>query len=158
MTTKKGLSRRIREVAQEKYIKPALRAGLPVVSVRVSDLMEDLRNEGIPPEKNTPQFCSAIQLPTFLSQNGLEIENVEGPRSKQSTTVVVHYRILGTNPTQKAVETKPEDSEVKETSEEWARRLTGKLRGLLKEELAEYGGGEAFLKWMRSEDEDEEAA
>jgi hypothetical protein len=32
--------------------------------------------------------------------------------------------------------------------------LTEKLRGLLKEELAEYGGGEAFLRWIRSEDED----
>jgi hypothetical protein len=35
-----------------------------------------------------------------------------------------------------------------------AFRLTEKLRGLLKEELAEYGGGEAFLRWVRSEDED----
>lgn len=41
-----------------------------------------------------------------------------------------------------------------ETPEEWAHRLTGKLFGLLKEELAEYGGGEAFLRWVRSEDED----
>jgi hypothetical protein len=29
---------------------------------------------------------------------------------------------------------------------------------LLKEELAEYGGGEAFIRWMRSEDEDEPGA
>jgi hypothetical protein len=28
------------------------------------------------------------------------------------------------------------------------------MRGLLKEELAEYGGGEAFLRWIRSEEED----
>lgn len=41
-----------------------------------------------------------------------------------------------------------------ESSEAWALRLTERLRGLLKEELAEYGGGEAFLKWIRSEDED----
>jgi hypothetical protein len=39
-----------------------------------------------------------------------------------------------------------------EGPEAWAVRLTEKLRGLLKEELAECGGGEAFLRWMRSED------
>jgi hypothetical protein len=35
-----------------------------------------------------------------------------------------------------------------------AFRLTEKLRGLLKEEFAAAGGGEAFLRWVRSEDED----
>ena len=42
-----------------------------------------------------------------------------------------------------------------ETPEAWAFRLTEKMRGLLKEELAEYGGGEAFLRWVRGYDEDE---
>jgi hypothetical protein len=32
--------------------------------------------------------------------------------------------------------------------------LTERISGLLKEELAEYGGGEAFLRWVRSDDED----
>jgi hypothetical protein len=41
-----------------------------------------------------------------------------------------------------------------ETPSERAFRLTEKMRGLLKEELAEYGGGEAFLRWIRSEEED----
>jgi hypothetical protein len=29
------------------------------------------------------------------------------------------------------------------------------MRGLLKDELAEYGGGEAFLRWVRGYDEEE---
>ena len=33
-------------------------------------------------------------------------------------------------------------------------RLTGRLCGLLKDELAEYGGGEAFLRWVRSDHDD----
>jgi len=41
-----------------------------------------------------------------------------------------------------------------ETLEAWAHRLTEKLHGLLKEEMAAYGGGEAFLRWVRSEDEE----
>jgi hypothetical protein len=41
-----------------------------------------------------------------------------------------------------------------ETPSERAHRLTEKMRGLLKEEIAEYGGGEAFLRWVRGYDED----
>ena len=40
-----------------------------------------------------------------------------------------------------------------ETPAERAKRLTNELAGLLKDELAEYGGGEAFLRWMRSDDD-----
>jgi hypothetical protein len=35
--------------------------------------------------------------------------------------------------------------------------MTGKLYGLMKDEMAAFGGGEAFLRWVRSEDEDEAA-
>jgi hypothetical protein len=35
-----------------------------------------------------------------------------------------------------------------------AARLAEKLRGHLKEELAEYGGGEAFLSWIRADGEE----
>jgi hypothetical protein len=44
-----------------------------------------------------------------------------------------------------------------ETPEEWAHRLTAQISGLLKEELAEYGGGEAFLRWVRGYDEEDAA-
>ena len=47
-----------------------------------------------------------------------------------------------------------QNAQTEESPEAWAERLTGKLYGLLKEELAEYGGGEAFLRWVRSEGED----
>jgi uncharacterized membrane protein len=38
-----------------------------------------------------------------------------------------------------------------------AERLTERQRGLLKEKLTEYGGGEAFLRRVRSEDEENAA-
>ncbi len=41
-----------------------------------------------------------------------------------------------------------------ETAEEWAHRMTGKLCGVLKEEIAACGGAEAFIRWVRSGDED----
>jgi bisphosphoglycerate-dependent phosphoglycerate mutase len=41
-----------------------------------------------------------------------------------------------------------------ESPEAWAHRATGKLFGLLKDEIAAAGGAEAFLRWVRSDDVD----
>jgi hypothetical protein len=45
-------------------------------------------------------------------------------------------------------------SSEEETPEARAHRLTGKLCGLLREEIAAAGGAEAFLRWVRSDDAD----
>jgi hypothetical protein len=140
----------------EKYFEPALRAGKKQFSISVKDLLQDLVAQGFPPS-NTPQVCTALRKRAFLREHGIEIERIEGPASKLSTTVVYHYRATGScaRPDNRKSQTdniqldpKQEDPSAR------AYRLTEKLRGLLKEELAEYGGGEAFLRWIRSEDED----
>lgn len=118
--------------------------------------MEHLQAEGFP-QKNWPQICTAIQAEKFLRANGLEVEGVDGPPSKLSTTVVVRYRVINPGLHAGANQNWLEKQQVnrkEESPEEWAFRLTEKVRGILKEELAEYGGGEAFLRWIRSEDED----
>jgi hypothetical protein len=124
--------------------------------------MRDLQADGFP-SKNWPQVCTAIRAEKFLRANRLEIEGVDGPRSKMSSTVVVRYRVAPSAaqaPTQESAsrqENSPEGAVIdpnEETPEAWAFRLTEKMRGLLKEELAEYGGGEAFLRWVRGYDED----
>lgn len=159
-----GLSDKIRAVAREKYVVPALRAGKKRISIRVRDLLDDLHAEGFPP-RHTPQVCSALQTAKFLRANGLEIETVEGPPKLVSPTVVVRYRVA--SPSSRAPRTvagtsqpdthqiQPANKDSDETPEEWAHRVTGKLRGLMKEELAAYGGGEAFLRWVRGYDEEE---
>ena len=38
----------------------------------------------------------------------------------------------------------PED----ETPEEWAHRVTGKLRGLLKDEIQAFGGTDGYMRWV----------
>jgi len=152
-----GSSEQVRAVALERYVGPALLAGRTRFSVAVKDLMHDLVATGFPPG-NTPQVCTALRKKAFLRENGLEIEEIVGPPSKQSPTVVVRYRVAnpvvkpnpGKRPPENAV---AEASE--ETPEEWAHRLTEKMSGLLKEELAEYGGGEAFLRWVRGYDEED---
>lgn len=151
-----GSSEQVRAVASEKYVQPALRAGKMQFSVAVKDLLQDLVSQGFPPG-NTPQVCTALRKKEFLRAHGIQIEGVDGPPSKMSTTVVFRYRVVDSNARPAAekspLEGKPMDSS-EESPEDWAFRVTEKMRGLLKEELAEYGGGEAFLRWIRSEDED----
>jgi hypothetical protein len=140
----------------EKYFEPALRAGKRQFSVSVKDVLQDLVAQGFPPG-NTPQVCTALRKRAFLREHGIEIERIEGPASKMSTTVVYHYRATGSVAHPDNWKSQTASIRIDPNQEDpstRAYRLTEKLRGLLKEELAEYGGGEAFLRWIRSEDED----
>jgi hypothetical protein len=143
-----GLSNQVRAVAQTKYVEPAIRSGKREFSIPVKDLREHLKAEGFP-GRHTPQICSALQTAKFLRENGLEIEKVIGPPSRMSSTVVVRYRVadspirVGVGKTQEAAEQMKKDEE-----DPAARSIR------LTEELAAAGGGEAFLRWVRSEDED----
>lgn len=144
----RGLSDRIRARALADYVQPALQAGKTQFSIAVRDLL----SAGFP-SRNTPQVCSALQAAKFLREHNLEIERVDGPPKKQGPTVVIHYRVAATPASlQVEAECNPASAPVAETPEEWALRLTERLRGLLKEELAEYGGGEAFIRWVRSDE------
>src|SRR5258708_1483349 len=87
-----GLSDQVRALARAKYVHPAMLAGRRQFSIPVKDLLQALEADGFP-GRNTPQVCSALQTSKFLRENGLEIEGVDGPPSKMSTTVVVRYRL-----------------------------------------------------------------
>ena len=154
----RGSSDQVRAVAVERYLKPALQSGKAEFSIAVRDLMADLAARGFPPG-NTPQVCTAIRKKEFLRDNGLEILKIDGPPSKMSTTVVVQYRVTKPKLQLGSAQTPSAGNEevAEETPEARALRLTEKLRGLLKEELAEYGGGEAFLRWVRGYDEEDAA-
>jgi hypothetical protein len=150
-----GLSDRIRILAQAKYIAPAVSAGRRSFSIKVRDVLNDLQSEGFP-GGHTPQICTALRTAKFLRENGLELESIEGPPSKMSPTVVFNYRLsertaerLGPS-VGRAINVRQENDEAPAAR---ALRLSEGLRGILKKELEEYGGGEAFLRWIRSEDE-----
>lgn len=154
-----GLSDQVRALARTKYVDPAVLSGQQQFSIPVKELLRALEADGFP-GRNTPQVCSALQTSKFLRDNGLEIEGVDGPPSKMSTTVVVRYRVagLGAERGASASEMGNEQADLRgETPEQWAHRVTGQLFGLMKDEFAAFGGGEAFLRWVRSEDEDEAA-
>lgn len=147
-----GSSEMVRTIAVERYVRPALQAGKRQFAVAVKDVLRDLVAEGFP-SSNIPQVCSALRKREFLQENGIEIEGIDGPPSKQSTTVVYRYRAVagGGMGTDKNIENKQEDEALR------ALRLSLRLRGMLKDELAEYGGGEAFLRWVRGSDEESAA-
>jgi hypothetical protein len=152
-----GSSEEVRDLADRNYIRPAISAGKVRFSVAVKDVMRDLVKSGFP-ASNWPQVCTALRKKTFLRQKGIEIESVDGPPSKMSTTVVYHYRVSGAEASSGAGSRKPAQPQVPtgETPEAWAHRVTGKLSGLLKEEMAPFGGADGFLRWVRGYDEEDE--
>ncbi len=141
------LSDRIRQKAVDKWVRPAITQGREKFSISVKEIMAELEQEGFPPHHQA-QFCSALRTKTFLNEHGLKIEQTEGPPSKVSTTVVFHYRVESRS--------KPQPSNAHESPAERAHRVTAGLRGLLKKEIAEFGGTEAFMKWVRSDEDDSE--
>jgi hypothetical protein len=147
---KTKMSDKIRMEATKRYVYPAKLAGKSHFSIRVRDLLTDLQAAGYPPN-NTPRICSALKTSKFLNENGLELEDIEGPPKKQSPTVVFKYRITKQ---EKRSEVAKLAASLDEDPTARARRLTEKIRGILKDELAVYGGGEAFMRWIRSDDED----
>ena len=148
-----GLSEKIRELAKRKFVAGATDAQKRSFPISVRDVISELQKMGIPPTY-TPQICSALQTRRFLMENGLEIESVDGPPSKMSPTVIIHYRFV--DPV-KAMETTPKSASPVESAEARVQRLSNKLRGLLKEEIASHGGSEAFLRWVRGYDEEDAA-
>jgi len=149
---KQGMSDRIRTWARQKYVDAARSTGQKEFSIAVRDICMDLKDKGLP-LRNTPQVCNALQSTKFLRENELEITSVDGPPSRQSTTVVVHYRMLNTQiGLQASLQNGASGWPTEETPEEWSFRLTEKLRGLFKEELEEFGGAEGFMRWVRSDE------
>jgi hypothetical protein len=146
------MSNKIRVYAEREYVSPARRSGRRRFTIPVRDVLNTMvEREGLP-RQNVPQVCQALRSPRkFLDPLGLEIEKVDGPEKQTSTTVVFHYRFRhepGAEAPGATTETTKDRARVSGNESPLAR-----LRGLLREELAAYGGGEAFLKWLRTDAE-----
>ena len=142
------LTDRIRSYVRDEYVLPARKLGSARLTVRVQDIRKEMSKEESMRGKSSV-ICQALQSKKLLSECELVVERIDGPPSKKSPTVVVHYRLASAD--RSPLQAMPET--VEESAEAWAARLGGRLRGLLKEELALQGGGEQFLRWLRSEGE-----
>ncbi|HTJ30565.1 MAG TPA: hypothetical protein VL346_08700 [Acidobacteriaceae bacterium] len=158
----KGSSEIVRDVAYGKYVRPAIQKGKIAFSISVKDLMQELRPAGFP-SNNYPQICSSIQGKKFVEANRLRIVRTEGPPSGQSSTVVVHYERLpeDSGPTGNAPDLgdgasgNSGSAVAMETPAEKATRIVNSMRGLLKDVIAEFGGPEGYIRWVRGYDEEE---
>ena len=142
----------IRRRVRELFIQPAIEAGAQHLSVKVKDVLSAMNQDEIAASR-TPMVCQVLTGNKILEENGLALERVDGPPSKQSRTVVVHYLVKRATSRARA-NSVSEPAALTETADEWAERVTSKIRGLMKDEIASFGGAEAFMKWVRSEDDE----
>ncbi len=119
---------RIREYAKEKYVLPARQRKQRRFSIRVGDVVRELKMN-----RAVPAVCSALKTGAFRQSNDLKLVDTSGPISGQSTTVVYTYEFVDA----KQPSPPAEDS--------WKR-----LRGALKDVFAGFGGGAAYLRAERS--------
>lgn len=141
----------VRTTAIQKYVEPAKKAGVREFSIAVKDLLKDLRAVDFP-LNYTPLVCNSIKTKGFQRENHLEITEIEGPKSQTGTRVVVHYRLMDD---QSGTERRSSNQDRQtESAKDRAARLTEGLRGLLQEEIASFGGADAFVHWVRSDDEE----
>jgi hypothetical protein len=146
------MSNRIRTYAEHEYVAPARREGRKRFTIPVRDVLNTfVEREGLS-RQNVPQVCQALRSPRkFLDPLGLEIEKVDGPEKQTSTTVVFHYRFRGEpSEGQRAAPDGTPPAAGKDTTQVTP---IAKLYGLMRQEFAAYGGGEAFLKWLRTDPE-----
>lgn len=141
----------VRATALQRYVQPAKRAGRIEFSIAVKDLLKDLEEVNFP-LNYTPLVCNSIKTKGFQRDNGLEITEIEGPKSQTGTRVVVHYRLLNDKGGMAAQF--PQKDRQNELQPERALRIAEGLQGLLQQEIASFGGTEAFIRWVRSDDED----
>lgn len=118
----------IREYSTKAFVVPARQRGQKRFSIRVGDVVRELRLY-----RSIPAVCSALKTNEFQRANGLRLVDATGPKSGLSTTVVFTYEFVDPEG--------PGES----SDDAWSR-----LRGALKEVFAELGGGEAYLQAERS--------
>lgn len=133
------MSDRLRVIIGERYVLPALRSGDGKFTLRVREILDELEGKELP-RGRVPIVCQVLQSKKLLKQHGLVIDRVDGPPSKQSSTVVVHYRLAqGVRS-----DVRPIPNE-----EDPLLELRGVLRGAIRE------GAAAFLRELRRDKEAE---
>ena len=134
------LHEQIRKLAEREFVARSRSAGKTEFAIAVRDLMAKAQAAGITTSGRTPAFCNAIRTLDFLDENGLEVSGVEGPPSKLSTTVVVHYRFRSSPRTAIGAGDQPSPSDA---IADPLLELSGLLRGAIRE------GAAAFVRELR---------
>lgn len=137
-----GQSERVRGIVLERYLQPALRAGKTQISVRARDVLGDAEATPEFPRGRTPMICNVLRSGKLLKGTGLAIEREEGPPSMQSRKVVIHYKVEEPSLVKPAIDGRAR-------AEHFVRRM----QELLGPGVAEYGGAEKFVRWVRYDED-----
>lgn len=117
----------IRDAARTKHVEPARRRGKKTFQIVVGDVHKALKLQN-----RVPAVCSALSGKAFLEENGLVLEDREGPPSGMGTRVVFFYRFKDSDrPTVGLLE------------------HFNKYRGIAREVFESLGGAEAFIRRER---------
>ena len=141
---KTGWSERVRELARRDYVDPARGAELGI-RIPFGEFKAKLVRMGFP-SSHANQVATPLESKKFWRPLGLELISPKGqPRTVDS---ILEFRFTG------------EANAAEHSSSERKERAMGafeRLRGLMKKEIAAHGGAEEFIRWVRSDD-DEDAA
>lgn len=142
---KTGWSDRVRDVARQEYVEPA-RATRQLVSIPFGEFKAKLVKLGFP-QSHANQVVTPLETDKFWKPLGLELCSPKGqPRTVNSVLV---FRFAG--------QEQPIGEVIEETPSEKATRLIEQMRGIMKDVIDAHGGAEGFIRWVRS-DSDEDAA
>ncbi len=139
---KTGWSDRVRKVADAEYVQPA-RSSRSRIRIPFGDFKAKMVQLGFP-QTHANQIASPLESSKFWAPRGLEMCSPKG-QSRTVDTVFEFQFVDQADPTH-ATDT--------ETPAQRAHRLTEKLRGLMKDEIAAHGGAEGFIRWVRSDDDE----
>jgi hypothetical protein len=142
---KTGWSERVREIADRDFVQPS-RPGRSRVRIRFGDLRSRMVKLGFPPG-HFNQIATPLESPKFWRPRGLEMCTPKGQSRNDDT--IFEFRFID--------ELQKTQDGPAETPKERALRAADELWGLFKDEIAAHGGTEGFIRWVRS-DEDENAA
>jgi hypothetical protein len=142
--TKTGWSDRVRELARQEYVEPA-KGTQELVRIPFGEFKAKLVRLGFP-QSHANQVATPLETDKFWKPLGLELCSPKGqPRTVDSVLV---FRFAGQEPRGTGRE---------ETPTKQAQRAMDQLYGSMKDEITAHGGAEAFIRWVRSE-EDEDVA
>ncbi len=148
-TGSKGRSDAVRELVIRDYIQPARVGNRRRFAITQGELKAKMVELGFP-ARNANQIGTSIEADFFLKNNGLRLCSPKSQSRKNEA--VYEFEFVDTVQGKPAVSTG-----AVETPEQRAERLLGRLLGLMKDEIAAHGGTEGYMRWVRSDDEDEGA-
>ncbi len=150
-----GWSEKTRQFAEKEYVLPASPTRAPI-RIRHGDIQASLRRLGMPAQ-NANQVGTSLESEKFWKPRGLKLCSPKGQSRSSDSVYEFRFADLDTLVGDSTFSSGSGPAAVASISEEprdRAKRVVDGLFGLLKEEIASYGGTEAFMRWVRSEEDE----